>query len=96
MCMRICCEVKSNNIDTFYLMNGSEKIFLFNQNRRKGVEDYYCGNGVTLNRALKLPSLGRGSDRKRSKALRRTMDKLPIYIKYIEKEYGIKVMKGRK
>lgn len=94
--MKICCEIKNDNFDTFYLINGSEKIFLFNQGRRKGVEEYYGGHGVTIDRALKLPtSLGRFSDRKRSRAIRRTMDKLPSYLRYIEKQYGIKVMKGR-
>jgi hypothetical protein len=58
---------------------------LFHQNYRKGVSEYYR-NGVSINEAI---NFGRS---KKDDALMRTMQKLPMYLKYAEKEYGIQVL----
>ena len=58
---------------------------MFSQDYRKSVKNYYAG-GVSLREALNNPRGGKDH------ALRKTMEKLPGYIKYIEKEYGIAVL----
>jgi len=75
---------KDFETDTYYLLFNKEKIFLFNQKHRNGAFDYFKG-GRSLSEALK--------PNKRDAGLRRVSDKLPMYIKYIEKEYEIKVMR---
>ena len=73
-------------IHTFYLVTDQGEYFLFNQDFRKGVHEYF-GDGVRLDRALDH------SKSHRDTAISKTMSKLPMYIKYIEKEYSIAVLK---
>ncbi len=64
---------------------GPKRYFLFFQPYKKGVADYF-GNGVYLDRALDC------SRARRDTAILHTMAKLPMYIRYVEKEYGLKVL----
>ena len=77
-------EKKNKDTDTYYLLFNKEKIFLFNQKHRNGAFDYFK-SGKSISSALKPAT--------RDPGLRRVCDKLPMYIKYIEKEYEIKVMR---
>lgn len=80
------CKPTSQGIHSFYLVNDGNSYFLFSQNYRKGVQEYY-GRGVSLNEAM---------DHSRShkdEAIMRTMSKVPMYIKYIEDEFGITVLR---
>lgn len=81
---KIICK-PSKGLHTFYLVTEQGRYFLFNQNYRRSVQEYY-GQGVPLTLALDH------SKCHRDYAVRETMDKLPMYIKYIEKEYGISVL----
>lgn len=85
----IYCKPTSQGIHSFYLKNGNEEYFLFCQSFRKGVQDYY-GCGVHLDKARDY------SKSNHDEAIRRTMTKLPIYIKYIEKEYGVTILNKTK
>ena len=85
MCMKFYCKPQ-NGIHSFYLKDKKDEYYLFSQDYRKSVQAYY-GNGVHLDRAIDYSKCHRDS------ALARTMTKLPAYIKYIEKEYEIKVLK---
>lgn len=78
----------SGNQD-FYMIFGNQEYFLFRQPYRKGVKEYF-GNPIDLNRALK------NNWNKLDNAVLRTVDKLPQYIRYIEKEYGIAVLERTK
>lgn len=73
----------------FFLRNGREEYYLFTQPYRRGVNSYYA-KGVELNKAL---DHSRGNH---DTALIKTMNKLPRYIIYIEKEYGIQVFNKTK
>lgn len=79
------CTPTAKGIHSFYLTYEGEDYFLFNQNYRKGVHEFYS-DGVSLNAALKFALAHQDS------AILRTMEKLPMYIKYVEKEYGIAVL----
>ena len=85
MCMKIYCKPQ-NGMHSFYLKDKKDEYYLFSQDYRKSVQQYY-GNGVHLDRAIDYSKCHRDS------ALARTMTKLPAYIKYIEKEYSISVLR---
>ena len=83
------CKTNAKGIHSFYLVFGGKEFFLFNQAYRKGVDGFY-GNGVPFDEALKH------SRAKHDAAISRTMDKIPIYVKYIEKEFDVEVLNRTK
>ena len=82
---RIFCRTTTKGIHTFYLNSDGKEYYLFHQDYRKGVAKYYR-NGVTLTEAMNFSRSGHDS------AIMKTMQKLPIYLKYAEKEYGIYIL----
>lgn len=89
MRITIYCQSTSHDVHSFYLTVNGEKYFLFSQNYRKGVHGFYS-KGVLLNDAIDYSRAGRDI------AIVRTMKKIRMYIKYIEKEYGIEVLNQTK
>ena len=79
------CEPTAHGVHTFSLVANGKEYYLFRQNYRKGVHAYYS-KGVPLTQAFNYSKSHNDS------ALLRTMSKLPMYIKYAEKEYGIEVL----
>ena len=70
---------------SFYLEEKGKEYFLFDQGFY--VSDYrYFGKKVFLSDALDF------SKSQRNHAIARTMNKLPAYIRYVEKENGIEVL----
>ena len=82
----IYCKTTAKGIHTFYLKTNGNEYFLFNQDYRKGVNEYYRG-GVSLDNAADY------TKSKSDNAVIRTMSKIFMYVKYIEKEYDIEVLK---
>lgn len=82
----IYCKEKTKGMHSFYIItdNGLE-YFLFSQNYRKGVQNFF-GKGVRLDQARNFAKSNKDS------AIMRTMHKIPMYIKYLEKEYGIEIL----
>ena len=72
---------------SFYLISQGHEYYLFTQKYYKGVKAYFH-NCVLLNDALDI------SKSKRDTALIRTKSKLPMYIKYIERENDIAIMES--
>ena len=85
----IFCEITAKGIYTFYLLTNGQRYYLFNQDYRKGVQEYF-GKGVLINEAMNY------SRSHNDKAVAKTMSKIPMYVKYIEKEYAIEVFKQTK
>lgn len=85
----IYCKPTAKGVHSFYLIVGTEEFFLFSQAYRKGVEEYY-GRGVRIDESMKYSRAHNDS------AITRTMDKIPMYVKYIEKEYAIEVLEQTK
>lgn len=85
----IYCEPTARGVHTFFLVVNGKEYYLFSQNYRKGVHAYYS-KGVSLTQAVNYSKTHNDS------ALIRTMSKLPMYIKYVEKEYGIEVLERTK
>ena len=72
------CTPTDKGIHTFYLVTEGYEYYLFRQNYRKGVNEFFR-DGVDLDRALDFTRA------RHDEAVIRTMSKLPMYIKYIEK-----------
>ena len=85
----IYCKPTAKGIHSFYLIMGTEEFFLFSQSYRKGVEEYY-GRGVRIDEAIKHSRAHKDS------AITRTMDKIPMYVKYVEREFDIRVLDSTK
>jgi hypothetical protein len=81
----IYCAATAKGVHSFYLVQDGKEHFLFHQNYRRGVAAYFR-RGVRLREALDFGRAGHDS------AILRTMQKLPAYIKYAEKEYDIEVL----
>ena len=77
----IYCRTVEKGVQAFYVKVKGERYFLFRQNFRRSVKEFFA-NGVMLDK------IG-AYDGVHSFAVRRTLDKLPAYLQYIEKEYGI-------
>ena len=86
----IYCKVTAKGIHSFYYTKDEETYFLFSQDYRKGVNEYFK-NGVPLRIALDYPNYHRHDT-----ALIRTKSKLPSYIKYIEKMNGLEILEQTK
>ena len=85
----IYCRPTAQGIHSFYIISEGEEFFLFSQNYRKGVHSYFS-KGVRLDEAYDYSKTNRDS------AVIKTMNKLPMYIKYIEREYGITILNQTK
>ena len=85
----IYCKPTAKGIHSFYLTTEDGNFFLFSQSYRKGVQAYFR-KGVSLAAARDFSKSNHDS------SIMRTMSKLPMYIKYIEKEYGITVLEQTK
>ena len=85
----IYCKPTDKGVHSFYLLVGNEKFFLFSQAYRKGVEKYN-GKGIRIDESMKY------SRTHNDFAITKTMDKIPMYVKYVEKEYDIEIFERTK
>ena len=83
------CFVLEKGKHTFYVYLNGEKFYLFTQNYRKSVHNYFK-KGVLLCDAL---NFARVCD---NNALCRTVTKLTPYLKYVEQEYGVAIFEQTK
>lgn len=79
-----CVAPKDENGLRFYLEVNNDRYFLFNQRYRSGVAKYF-ENGIDLNTAITKRSVD-------NDCIKKVITKIPSYIKYIEKEFGISVL----
>ena len=80
------CENPEYGTLSFYLVADSRRYFLFSQAYRKNVAHFFR-NG------MRLADIQNFSKSKNDTAVAKIMSKLPSYIKYIEKEYDISVLR---
>lgn len=85
----IYCEPTERGVHSFFLVNDGHEYYLFSQDYRKSVQEYYS-KGVLLNESMDFSRSHKDS------AIVRTMSKIPMYVKYIEKEYGIEIFEQTK
>ncbi len=87
MCSIIKCKKEKKGVHSFYINYNGKDYYLFTQDYHKGVNNYFS-RGVSLDKALNCRTAN-GDFR-----VMKTMEKLKPYIKYIEKEYNIKILKN--
>ena len=71
---------------SFYVDVQGEHHYLFSRNFTTGVMKYF-ESPKTVEEAMDFSSA------KRNRAIQRTMDKLPTYLKFVEREYGVEVFR---
>ena len=81
----IYCKTTEKGKQTFYLSFNGKDYFLFTQKYRVSNKDYFSKR-VFLDNAL-------NHSMTKSRSVRKTMTKLIPYIRYIEQEYGIVVLR---
>ena len=85
----IYCEPTQQGVHSFYIVTDGQEYYLFSQNYRKGVQEFFS-KGVSLRESMNYSKTHNDS------AVMRTMSKLPMYIRYIEKEYEIEILERTK
>ena len=83
------CKVTRPGIHSFYMISDGHSYYMFSQDYQKSVHEYFS-KGVSLDKAIDFSKSHKDSD------VMRTMSKIPMYIKYIECEYEIKVLERSK
>ena len=86
---KIYCEPTDCGIHSFYLTVKGQEYYLFSQNYRRCVQEYFS-KGVSIDQSMNY------SRTHRDDTLIRTMTKIPMYVNYIEKEYNIEVLEQTK
>lgn len=84
----IYCRTEEKGIQTFYVLVEGRSYFLFRQDYRKSVKEYFA-KGVDVQKIGSYNGV-------HSSAVQRTLDKLPAHIRYIEKEYGVEIYDNTK
>ena len=95
MASKIYCYPTKKGVHSFYLFHEGEKIWLFDQPYRKSVARYFR-NGRTITESLNAYKSHTREGGSKDSALRNVTDKLPMYLKYVEKEYQIQVLEKTK
>lgn len=81
-----CRNTDKHDSQSFYMEYNGERYYLFTQNYKRGVATHFR-NGVRLDDALDFTRA------KGDRGVLRVMEKLPMYIKYIEDVYGVEVLR---
>lgn len=82
----ISCENPAKGTLSFYLCTDEGRYFLFSNEYRKGIANFF-------QYGLRLDAAHDFSKCRYDTAVTKVMSKFPSYIKYIEKEYGISVLR---
>lgn len=85
----IICKSSEGGTHNFYLVVGTTEYFLFNEGYKKSVYDYYS-------KGVRLKDASNYSKSKRNVALMKTMSKIPVYVRYLEKEYDLEILEKTK
>ncbi len=78
---KVFCKTTDKGIQSFYVSVEGKTFFLFSQNYRVSNKSFFA-HGVRVDELSNYAASRQG-------CVRKTLDKLPTYLKYIEKEYGV-------
>lgn len=76
-------NIEHNCID-FYANAGNEEIYIFTRKYKKSLYSYFC-NGVPMRDLFDYSKV------RRNKAATKTLDQLRTYLRFVEKEYSVKL-----
>lgn len=85
---KIFCRTVAKGKQSFYVTVNGDKYFLFTQDYRVSNKKFFQ-NGVSISEINNYSGV-------HSAAVRKTLDKLPSYIRYVEKEYGVAIYEKTK
>ena len=85
----IYCEPSKSGRLNFFVSTSGEKHYLFSCAYSERTEEHFKG-GVFLDNAIDRTRAGGNS------GILHVMDKLPSHIRYIEREYGLKILRKTK
>lgn len=80
---KIFCRTVAKGKQSFYVTVEGKRYFLFTQGYRVSNKEFFQ-NGVSVSQINHYGNV-------HSTAVKKTLDKLPSYIRYIEKEYGVAI-----
>lgn len=84
----IFCRTETKGKHAFYVKTNEGIYFLFQQDYRRSDNDYFK-NGISITDINNYGGV-------HSTSIKKTLDKLPVFIRYIEKEYGIAIYEKTK
>lgn len=82
---KIFCRTVTKGKQSFYVTVEGKRYYLFTQDYRVSNKEFFQ-NGVCISEINNFGGV-------HSTAVKRTLDKLPVYIRYIEKEFGVAIYK---
>ena len=82
---KVYCRTVAKGIQEYYLAMDGKRYYLFEQDYRVTNRDYFK-DGVDVNKIGDFRNV-------RSESVRRTLDKLPKYLKKLDKRYGLGLYK---
>ena len=85
---KVICRTTAKDTQTFYVSVNGKEHYLFKQKYRRSVKKHFQ-NGITINQTKDYSSVT-------SRAVKRTLDKLPPYIHFLEKDCEVAVYEKTK
>ena len=85
----ISCKVNKMGGHSFFIKHAGKEYYLFSQNYHRGVDSHFS-KGISIQNALSVKSA------KHDRYVMKTIIKMKPHIKYIEKEYDVKILKNTK
>ena len=80
---KVICKNLDWGTHVFYVVVNGKEYFLFSQDYKRTVEEFFK-HGININE-LNNYSIAHSS------AVRKTLDKIPLYLHYVEKEFGVEI-----
>ena len=80
---KVYCRTVAKGRQAFYVNANGKEYFLFSQDYKRTVKEFFK-HGININE-LNNYSIAHSS------AVRKTLDKIPLYLHYVEKEFGVEI-----
>ena len=80
-------DAKGNHLN-FYAVTGEQSLFIFSRKYNNEVSCYFK-NGVPVSEVFNISKVYRRP------AVRNIMEQLPVYIRFVEREYGVELLRKR-
>lgn len=85
---KVFCKTVAKGIQAYYVSVDGNSIYLFQQNYRVSNKEFFS-NGVVVHALGKFRNV-------HSTSVRNTLEKIPSYLRYVEKEYGVEIYEKTK
>ena len=86
MTAKIYCEEQTRGMLTFFIRVNGKEHFLFAQKYKRSVQEFFA-NPITISNSIEF------SKSRRDYAISKTMEKIPMYIRYYENLNNVAILK---